>query len=45
MFTVLVGVNTSTATMVDSVEFPQNTRNVIPYDPVIPLLGVYLKNS
>ena len=32
---------TSTATMENSVEIPQNLEIELPYDPAIPLLGIY----
>ena len=42
--TLLVGVQTGAATMENSMEIPQNLRIELPYDPVIPLLGIYPKN-
>ena len=38
----LVGMQTGAATMENSVEIPQKTKNG-PYDPPIPLLGIYPK--
>ena len=40
----LVGMQTGAATMGDSMEIPQKTKNKIPYDPTIPLLGIYPNN-
>ena len=40
----LVGMQTGEATVEDSMEFPQKTKNGSVFDPVILLLGVYLKN-
>ena len=37
----LVGMKTDTATMEESMETPQKTRNKSTYDPSIPLLGIY----
>ena len=42
--TLLVGVNTGAATVENSMEFPQKTKNGTPLDPAIPQLGVYPKN-
>ena len=40
----LVGMQTSVATVENSVGLPQKTKNGMPSDPAIPLLGLYLKN-
>ena len=40
----LVGMQTGTATLENSVEFPQKLKMELPFDPVIPLLGIYPKN-
>ena len=43
--TLLVGMQTSVmATVENSMEFPQETKNVTAFDPAIPLLGLYPKN-
>ena len=39
-----VGIQTGAATVENSMEFPQKTRNGTAFDPVIPLLGIYPKN-
>ena len=36
---------TGAATVENSMEFPQKTKNELPFDPAIPLLGLYLKNT
>ena len=43
--TVLVGMQTGTATMENSVEIPLKTRIELPYNPEIPLLGIYPKET
>ena len=43
--TLLVGMQTSTATMENSVEIPLKTGNRMPYDPAIPLLGIHTKET
>lgn len=43
-FSLLVKVETGTATREISVELPQNTKSRFPYDPDILLLGVYPKD-
>ena len=40
----LVGMQTSAATMEDSVEIPSKTGE-LPYDPAIPLLGIHTGNQ
>ena len=40
----LVGMQTGAATVKNSMEFLQKTKNGTAFDPVIPLLGFYLKN-
>ena len=40
----LVGMQTGEATVENSMEFPQKTKNGLPFDPAIPLLGLYPKN-
>ena len=39
--TLLVGAQTSTATMENSVEIFKNLEIELPYDPAIPLLGIH----
>ena len=40
----LVGMQTGAATVENSMEFPQNLKMELPFDPAIPLLGLYPKN-
>ena len=40
----LVGMQTGEATVENSMEFPQKTKMELPFDPAIPLLGLYAKN-
>ena len=40
----LVGMQTGAAIVENSVEFPQRLKMELPFDPVIPLLGIYPKN-
>ena len=40
----LVGMQTGEATVENSMEFPQKTKNELPFDPAIPLLGLYPKS-
>ena len=40
----LVGMQTGATTVENSMEFPQNIRNELLFDPAIPLLGIYPKN-
>ena len=40
----LVGMQTGEATVENSTEFPQKTKNGTALDPAIPLLGLYPKN-
>ena len=40
----LVGMQTGAATVENSMEFPQKTKMELPFDPAIPLLGLYAKN-
>ena len=42
--TLLVGMQTSAATMENSVEIPSKTGE-LPYDPAIPLLGIHTKET
>ena len=42
--TLLVGMQTGEATVENSMEFPQKLKMELPFDPAIPLLGLYLKN-
>ena len=42
--TLLVGMQTGTATVENSMEFPQKTKNELLFDSVIPLLGLYPKD-
>ena len=39
--TLLVGMQTGTATMENSVEIPEKLEIELPYNPAIPLLGIY----
>ena len=41
--TLLVGMQTGAATVENSMEFPQKLKMELPFDPAIPLLGVYPK--
>ena len=43
--TLLVGMQTSTSTMENSVEIPLKLGIKLPYDPAIPLLGIYLEET
>ena len=43
--TLLVGVQTSTATMENSVELPRKLEIELPYDPAIPLLGIHTEET
>ena len=43
--TLLVGMQTSTATMENSVETPQNLQIELPYDPANPLLGMHTEET
>ena len=42
-FALWVGMQTGTATVESSMESPQKIKNEIACDPVIPLMGIYLK--
>jgi len=43
--TLLVGMQTSTATMENSVEIPSKPDTGLPYDPAIPLLGIHTEET
>ena len=43
--TLLVGMQTSTATMENSLETPKKLELELPYDPAIPLLGTHTKET
>ena len=43
--TLLVGLQTSTATMENSVEIPQKMEIELPYDPAMPLLGIHTEET
>ena len=43
--TLLVGMQTSTATMENSVRFLKTLKIELPYDPAIPLLGICTKET
>ena len=43
--TLLVGRQTSTATMENSVRFLKKLEIKLPYDPAIPLLGIHIKET
>ena len=40
----MVGMHTNAATVENSMEFPQKTKIELPFDPAIPLLGLYPRN-
>ena len=40
----LVGMQTGEVTVENGMEFPQKTKMELPFDPAIPLLGLYPKN-
>ena len=42
-FVLLVGMQTGAPTVESSMEIPQKLKNDLTFDPVIPLLGIYLK--
>ena len=42
-FALLVGMQTGAATVESSVELPQKLKMGLSFDPIIPLLGIYLK--
>ena len=44
-FALFVGMQIGAATVESSMEIPQKLETDLPYDPGIPLLGVYLKKS
>ena len=43
--TLLMGRQTSTVTMENSLEIPLNLEIELPYDPAIPLLGIHTKET
>ena len=43
--TLLVGMQTSTATMENSVGFLKKLKIKLPYDPAIPLLGIHTEET
>ena len=43
--TLLVGMQTSTATMENSVEIPKKLEIELPYKPAIPLLGIHTEET
>ena len=43
--TLLVGMQTSTASMENSVEIPKKLEIELPYDPAIPLLGIHTRET
>ena len=43
--TLLVGMQTSTATIENSVEIPLKIANKLPYDPAIPLLDIHTEET
>ena len=45
LLTLMVGMQTSAATMENSVEIPLKTGTELPYDPAIPLLGIYTEET
>ena len=40
----LVGMQTGTATVENTMEFPKKTKMDLPFDPAIPLMGLYPKS-
>ena len=42
-FALLVGMQTGAATVEINMEIPQKLKMGLPFDPVIPLLGIYPK--
>ena len=40
----LLGIQTDAATVENSMKVPQKIKIKLPYDPIIPLLGIYPKN-
>ena len=42
--TLLVGMQTGAAPVENNMEFPQKIKNELPFDPAIPLLGLYPRN-
>ena len=44
-FALLVGMQTGTATLENSMEVPQKIKNKLPYDPAIALLGIYPRDT
>ena len=42
--TLLIGMQTGSATVENSMEFSQKAKNGTAFDPAIPLLGLYPKN-
>ena len=42
--TLLLGMQTGATTVENSMEFPQKLKIELPFDPGIPLLGLYPKN-
>ena len=44
-FALLVGMQAGAATLENSMEVPQKTKNRLPYDPAIALLGVYSRDT
>ena len=45
LLTLLVGMQTRTATMENSVEIPQKLKIELTHDPAIPLLGIHTKET
>ena len=43
--TLLVGMKIGTATMENSMEVLKKLKGELPYDPAIPLLGIYLEKT
>ena len=43
--TLLAGTSSGAATVENTMEVPQKTKNRIPHDPEIPLLGIYPKKT
>ena len=41
----LVGMQAGAATVENRMDVPQKIKMQLPYDPVIPLLGIYLKKT
>ena len=43
LFALLVGMQTGPATVENNMKIPEKLKTDLPFDPAIPLLGIYLK--